>query len=272
MRFKAFTSLLAGLLFLLLAWLPGGDAHAQRRRPARPAQQQTGDGSGAQAPDRTKRVFVGRGADGAQGSRVTIKSDDTLNDYSAYRSGDRFYVVLPKADASAVARGGSGRGYSDMQVQQRGDNVVLSYRVQPGAKPRVEQKFNRLDVIFDVQDGGAQQPAQGGQQAAESRPAQQQQAPASSAPSNTSTPQTAAQPQQQAPAGRTPAEAAAAQQQQQQQADAAQAQQPGAEQPLTADAAAQQAQSPAASPESAAPAPQEVAQAEPPKSAAPITV
>ncbi|MCA1591468.1 MAG: HEAT repeat domain-containing protein, partial [Acidobacteria bacterium] len=74
-----------------------------------------------------------------------------MNDYSAYRSGDRFYVVLPKADADALPKGGGGRGYSDMQVQRRGNgDVVLSYKVQPGSKPRVEQKFNRLDVVFDT--------------------------------------------------------------------------------------------------------------------------
>jgi hypothetical protein len=91
-----------------------------------------------------------------------------LKDYSAYRSGDRFYVVLPKSAAGARGGGGSGRGYSDMQVQQRGDSVVLSYRVQPGAKPRVEQKFNRLDVVFDV-------PGDAGQQATANNAARQQQ-------------------------------------------------------------------------------------------------
>jgi hypothetical protein len=83
---------------------------------------------------------------------MTITSDNPLNDYSAYRSGDRFYVELPNANADTVARE-AGRGFSDMQVQRRGKSVVLSYRVQPGAKPRVEQKFNRLEVVFDMPGG-----------------------------------------------------------------------------------------------------------------------
>jgi hypothetical protein len=120
------------------------------------AQRNTG---GTQKTARTKRVSVGRGAETAQGSRVTITSDDTLGDYTAYRAGDRFYIVLPNASAGYVARG-AGKGYSDVQVQQRGNDVVVSYRVAPGAKPRVQQKFNRIDIVFDV-PAGAQS---GGQQ------------------------------------------------------------------------------------------------------------
>ena len=125
------------------------------------AQRKNDNTSQQQQGRSSRRVIVGRGSDNASGSRTTITADDSLNDYSAYRSGDRFYVVLPKSAAGAVSKG-SGKGYTDVQVQQRGDSVVVSYKVQPGAKPRVEQKFNRLDVVFDVKDGG--QPTASGQQ------------------------------------------------------------------------------------------------------------
>jgi HEAT repeat protein len=138
MRTKAFAALVAALLFALFCVHVG-------------AQRNTG---GTQKSDRTKHVIVRPGADTAQGSRVTITSDDSLKDYSAYRSGDRFVVVLPKSSASAVARG-AGKGYSDVQVQQRGSDVVVSYRIAPGAKPSITQKFNRLEVVFNV-PGGAQ--------------------------------------------------------------------------------------------------------------------
>jgi HEAT repeat protein len=154
MRPKIFAALLAALA--LSVGLFGGDASAQRGR----ASQQSNNGA-SRGADQPKRVFVGKGSDSSKGSRVTITSDNPLNDYSAYRSGDRFYVVLPRAAAGAAARGGSGKGYTDMQMQQRGDSVVLSYRVQPGAKPRVEQKFNRLDVVFDTAEGGQQNAAAG---------------------------------------------------------------------------------------------------------------
>lgn len=163
-RMKAYVALLAALTLLSAAALFGTAASAQRGKNDN-ASQKGGSSS-------SRRVFVGRGSDTSSGSRVTIKSDDPLNDYSAYRSGDRFYVVLPKSAAGAISKG-SGKGYTDVQVQQRGDSVVVSYKVQPGAKPRVEQKFNRLDVVFDVKEGA--QPAASGQES----PAAAQQQPAS---------------------------------------------------------------------------------------------
>src|SRR5215218_8547419 len=179
----AYAALLAALALLAASALFGVGASAQRKND-NTSQQQQGRSS--------RRVIVGRGSDTGSGSRTTITADDSLNDYSAYRSGDRFYVVLPKSAAGAVSKGG-GKGYTDVQVQQRGDSVVVSYKVQPGAKPRVEQKFNRLDVVFDVKEG-AQPAAQGQQQAATQQPAnenrntsaqQQQQAATQPKPSET---------------------------------------------------------------------------------------
>jgi hypothetical protein len=130
MRTKLLAALVAALALSAML-LPGG-ASAQRA-----ARQGNDNASGGQT--KSKRVVGVRSSDTGNGSRVTITADDTLKDYSAYRSGDRFYVVLPKSAAGARG-GGSGKGYSDMQVQQRGDSVVLSYRVQPGAKPRVSSR------------------------------------------------------------------------------------------------------------------------------------
>jgi HEAT repeat protein len=167
MRTKLLVVLVAALALsgLLLA----GGASAQRAA----ARQGNENASGAQA--KSKRVVGVRSSDTGNGSRVTITADDSLKDYSAYRSGDRFYVVLPKSAAGGARGGGGGKGYSDMQVQQRGDSVVLSYRVQPGAKPRVEQKFNRLDVVFDVPGDAAQQAAAANNAARQQQ--QQQQTP-----------------------------------------------------------------------------------------------
>jgi hypothetical protein len=202
-RPKACAALLVALLLLSAAALFGVGASAQRKNDNTSQQQQQGRSS--------RRVIVGRGSDNASGSRTTITADDSLNDYSAYRSGDRFYVVLPKSAAGAVSKG-SGKGYTDVQVQQRGDSVVVSYKVQPGAKPRVEQKFNRLDVVFDVKDGG--QPAASGQQstAATQQPTGENRNPNASAQQQQQQQQQATQPRQSATPEtsneRRPAEAA----------------------------------------------------------------
>jgi HEAT repeat protein len=173
----------AALLLFLLVGLHAAPSGAQRRRQRAPQTPTQGAGANANTPasaqksDKSKRVFVGRSSDTGKGSRQTIKSDNPLNDYSAYRSGDRFFVVLPKADANSIPTNDSGRGFSDMKVQQRGNDVVLSYKVRPGTKPRVEQKFNRLDVVFDAADGSGA-PASSNQGNAAQASQQQQSQPA----------------------------------------------------------------------------------------------
>lgn len=93
-----------------------------------------------------------RSSDSAQGSRVTITSDGELNDYSAYRSGDRFIVVIPQAQGGG-GEGARGRGFEGAQVSRRGSDLVYTFKLQPGASAKVSQKFNRLDVQFTAGKG-----------------------------------------------------------------------------------------------------------------------
>ncbi|HEX8285136.1 MAG TPA: HEAT repeat domain-containing protein [Pyrinomonadaceae bacterium] len=274
------TTLVAALVVALSALVFASGAGAQRGGASRQANTNAGAGQ-------KKRVFVGRGSETSKGSRVTITADDSLKDYRAYRSGDRFYVELPKSAAGSGLRG-SGKGYTDMQVEQRGDSVVVSYRVQPGAKSRVEQRFNRLEVVFDVPEGGAQ-PQQQQQQATASNQASRNQPPPAAETRN-QTP--AQQPAAQTPANTSPnnaAERAAAERA----AEAARAQQAASNAapavttpPVTTavppanvpDPNAQPGATPATAPaqEGAAPAgvpadPQ-LAQAQPPASTAPVSI
>ena len=79
---------------------------------------------------------------------MTVTTDAVLNDYSAYRSGDRFYVVIPDANAPRLLSKLRGRGFDDVKIERRGVSVVLSFRLQPGTSARVDQKYNRLEIIF----------------------------------------------------------------------------------------------------------------------------
>jgi hypothetical protein len=90
-----------------------------------------------------------RSSDTSEGSRVALSSDQSLNDYEAYRRGDRFYVKIPGADVSR-ADAVRGKGFADVKAQRTGDSTVVSFRLQPGATARVEQRSNRLDVVFTV--------------------------------------------------------------------------------------------------------------------------
>jgi hypothetical protein len=115
--------------------------------PARAQQPANSNAAGQQPVKHAKRITPLRASDSAQGSRVTITSDGELNDYSAYRSGDRFIVVIPQAQGGG-GEGARGRGFEGAQVSRRGNDLVYTFKLQPGASAKVSQKFNRLDVQF----------------------------------------------------------------------------------------------------------------------------
>lgn len=95
-----------------------------------------------------KRVTALQLGEASEGSRVTIISDGALSDYEAYRRGDRFYVKIPLAELSAAVPHFRADGFEDLQVQRVADGLLISFKLQPGASARVDQRSNRLDVIF----------------------------------------------------------------------------------------------------------------------------
>ena len=95
---------ISALVLLMLVFLTGIDASAQRRRRpgtvrATPQQQGNANNSAAAQKRPQKTITPLRSNDTNEGSRITIRADAPLNDYSAYRSGDRYYVVIPDANA-----------------------------------------------------------------------------------------------------------------------------------------------------------------------------
>ena len=153
------------IALFMLVFSAGIEVSAQkgRKRPAAGGagttqQQSNANTATAQPKPPKKNITPLHSGDTAEGSRITITSDAPLNDYSAYRSGDRYYVVIPEANAPRAQAGLRGRGFDDVQVQKRGDDAVLSFKLQPGTNARVSQRFNRLDVEL-VTPGGAKVPA-----------------------------------------------------------------------------------------------------------------
>ncbi|HYP00882.1 MAG TPA: HEAT repeat domain-containing protein [Pyrinomonadaceae bacterium] len=141
--------------WLLLALVCGGLCLAALdSQRTTSAQQPSANTSAAQKP-RTKRLTPLRTSETSDGSRVTITSDGELNDYSAYRSGDRFIVVVPQAEG-AGGGGARGKGFEGAQVEKRGKDLVYTFKLQPGATARVNQRFNRLDVQFSAPRSGGQ--------------------------------------------------------------------------------------------------------------------
>ena len=96
----------------------------------------------------TKRITAVQVGESSEGSRVIVTGDSLLDDYEAFRRGERFYVRIPAADFVAASPRFQGNGFEDVQVQKVGDSVVISFRLHPGTNARVIGAANRLEVIF----------------------------------------------------------------------------------------------------------------------------
>src|SRR5947208_3634035 len=130
-----------------IAFLLCGVTVAAQSRIIRPQSQPT-----TSASARRQHTAVLRASDSPDGSRVALSSDQSLNDYEAYRRGDRFYVKIPRSEVPR-AETVRGRGFADVKAQRTGDSTVVSFRLQPGATAHVEQRGNKLDVVFTVPGG-----------------------------------------------------------------------------------------------------------------------
>jgi len=122
----------------------GWTLSAAQSRIIRP-ERQTNSAVSATRP----RVATLRSSDSPEGSRITLTSDHSLSGYESYRRGDRFYVKVPATDLPRV-EGMRGRGFTDVKAQRDGDGILFSFRLQPGVNAHVEQRGNRLDLVFKL--------------------------------------------------------------------------------------------------------------------------
>ncbi len=132
-----------GLLFLLAALSIAAQSRIMK------SAQQSNSNSG-----KSPHVTTLHSRDSQEGSRVAISSDQSLNNYEAYRRGDHFYVKIPATDVPR-AEAVRGRGFADVKALRTGDSTVLSFRLQPGATAHVEQRANKLDVVVTVPGGAS---------------------------------------------------------------------------------------------------------------------
>jgi hypothetical protein len=105
--------------------------------------------AGAARPQ-PKRLAAIRSSDAPEGSRIIVTSDAALSDYQAYLEGRRFNVLLLNSVEPKIQNELLGRGFTDAQVGRRGDDVLLSFGLEDGTRAHASQRFNRLEISFDV--------------------------------------------------------------------------------------------------------------------------
>jgi hypothetical protein len=85
------------------------------------------------------------------GPHFILTSDTTLDDYRSYVEGDRLFVHIPQAALANPQGELAGHGFGEMRVEERDTDVVLSVKVLQNATVMINQKFNRVEIIFHIQ-------------------------------------------------------------------------------------------------------------------------
>lgn len=79
--------------------------------------------------------------------RAKIDGNKSLDDYSAYKSGDGYYVLIPKTSMSDLTVT-TDKGISQPSWEQRGGSVLLKFELATGMTARIEHTYNRLEITF----------------------------------------------------------------------------------------------------------------------------
>jgi hypothetical protein len=80
--------------------------------------------------------------------RVILNSAGSIQDYSMYFKGGRFYLVIPHARLDVIEDGLDGRVFGETLIQTRRDDLVISFVLLPGTKASVIERPNGLDLLF----------------------------------------------------------------------------------------------------------------------------
>src|SRR5690349_13526854 len=83
---------------------------------------------------------------------VTITTESTITDAVSYVSGERYVVVIPQAVVAGVNSDLTSRFFTNLQIDQRGDDVAISFLLRPGSIGRLEPKANGVSVMFAAAD------------------------------------------------------------------------------------------------------------------------
>jgi len=95
-----------------------------------------------------RRLLALRRSETPEGERLTLTSDTPLDDYRSYVEGERFIVHIPQAALVRTHHNPDGRGFADLRIEQRDDDLFLSFRLQQGATVNIKQLFHQLHLIF----------------------------------------------------------------------------------------------------------------------------
>lgn len=84
----------------------------------------------------------------AADSSVAITANVPIDDAVSYRSGEKFVVVIPQAVLAGASSDMVSREFSSFQIDQRGDDLAVSFKLKLGTVARLEQRGAGVSVVF----------------------------------------------------------------------------------------------------------------------------
>ena len=102
--------------------------------------------SGNKSASRPHKATL-RVSDSPEGSRIVLTADQSLNSYEAYRRGDRFYLKIPLSSIP-VDDSVRGHAFSEVRIEQSYGATIISFHLHPDATTRVEQRGNKIEIVF----------------------------------------------------------------------------------------------------------------------------
>lgn len=82
------------------------------------------------------------------GERISIKASTRVSNYLMYFRAGRFYLALPRTTLQVFQDELQGLAFSDAVVEKRGSDVLLSFVLRPGTRPKVVERPDGLDLVF----------------------------------------------------------------------------------------------------------------------------
>jgi hypothetical protein len=79
---------------------------------------------------------------------ILLNSAVWVRDYSMYFRGGRFYLLIPNAKLDLIQEDLEGRSFSQLLVEKRGGDLILSVKLLPGTKASVVETPQGLDVAL----------------------------------------------------------------------------------------------------------------------------
>ncbi len=87
-------------------------------------------------------------SDSSMTEHIIIETSTAISSYAMYFRGGRFFLVLPQSRIDALEDDLRGQTFSEVAVEKKADDLILSFALPPGIKASVLERLSGLEVVL----------------------------------------------------------------------------------------------------------------------------